>query len=100
MWTVGSARALLITLALSAAAARADEPRKPPDPDPGFLEFLGSVDRLAEVNPDYLSAAPGIDPPPNTQAAKPPPPPPPPNPPSAPPPRGPTPNGTGATSSE
>jgi hypothetical protein len=48
---------LLVVLALSCAAARGDETRKPPpeEPDPGFLEFLGSVDRLAEVNPDYLA---------------------------------------------
>ena len=39
------------------AAARGDDGRKPEDPDPGFLEFLGSVDRLADVNPDYLSQA-------------------------------------------
>jgi len=33
--------------------ARSDETRtpQPEDPDPGFLEFLGSVDRLAELNP-------------------------------------------------
>ena len=51
----------------AALAARGDEARKAPDdPDAGFLEFLGSVDRLAEVNPDYLSQA---DP---TKAGKPP----------------------------
>jgi hypothetical protein len=46
-----------VVLALGCAAARSDDGRKPPpsDPDPGFLEFLGSVDRLADVNPDYLS---------------------------------------------
>ncbi|HYM28168.1 MAG TPA: hypothetical protein VET66_08460 [Steroidobacteraceae bacterium] len=84
MWTARGARTLLILLAFAGLAARADEPRKAPAelPDPGFLEFLGSVDRMAEVNPDYLSQAdpptarmPGIKPPP------PPPPPPPPRPP-------------------
>jgi hypothetical protein len=52
-------RAVLAVLALACALARSDDTRKPPpeDPDPGFLEFLGSVDRLAEVNPDYLAQA-------------------------------------------
>ena len=52
---------LLGALALSCAAARADDARKADAPDPGFLEFLGSVDRLSEVNPDYLAQ---VDPPP------------------------------------
>src|ERR1700739_1801341 len=52
---------LLGALALSCAAARADDARKGEPPDPGFLEFLGSVDRLSEVNPDYLAQ---LDPPP------------------------------------
>jgi hypothetical protein len=100
MWTRPTATALLVMLALGTAAVRADDPpRKPPEPDPGFLEFLGSVDRLAEVNPDYLSSAPHTDPP-----AKPPgpsSPPPPPTPPSAPPPRTPTPpNATGANNND
>lgn len=49
--------AVLVVLALASVGARGDEARKPPpeDPDPGFLEFLGSVDRLADVNPDYLA---------------------------------------------
>jgi hypothetical protein len=85
MWTARGARTLLIVLALAGLAVRADEPRKPPpaeEPDPGFLEFLGSVDRMAEVNPDYLSQAgpptarvPGIKPPPPPPPPKPPPPP-------------------------
>jgi hypothetical protein len=51
--------AVLAVLALACALARSDDTRKPEpaDPDPGFLEFLGSVDRLAEVNPDYLAQA-------------------------------------------
>jgi len=79
MWTARGARTVLIVLAFAGLAARADEPRKAPpaeEPDPGFLEFLGSVDRMAEVNPDYLSQA---DPPTaGVQGLKPPPPPPPP----------------------
>ena len=48
----------VLVLALGGVAARGDEARKAPDdPDAGFLEFLGSVDRLADVNPDYLSQA-------------------------------------------
>src|SRR5882757_9912138 len=49
--------AVLAVLALPCALARSDDTRKPQpeDPDPGFLEFLGSVDRLAELNPDYLA---------------------------------------------
>jgi hypothetical protein len=50
---------VLAVLALASALARSDDTRKPQpaEPDPGFLEFLGSVDRLAEVNPDYLAQA-------------------------------------------
>src|SRR5580700_4089725 len=49
--------AVLAALAFACALARSDDTRKPQpaDPDPGFLEFLGSGDRLAEVNPDYLA---------------------------------------------
>jgi len=49
--------AALAVVALAGMSAHGDEARKPPpeDPDPGFLEFLGSVDRLADVNPDYLA---------------------------------------------
>ena len=85
MWTARGARTLLIVLALAGPAARADEPRKPPveEPESGFLEFLGSVDRMADVNPDYLSQP---DPPTaKAQGIKPPrPPPPPPRPPPPP----------------
>jgi hypothetical protein len=49
--------AVLAVLALAGAAAHAGDPPKAEDPDAGFLEFLGSVDRLSEVNPDYLSQA-------------------------------------------
>jgi hypothetical protein len=53
-------RAMLAGVAIgmlgSGVAAGDDTPRKPPpDPDPALLEFLGSVDGLAEVNPDYLA---------------------------------------------
>ena len=85
---MGAARAscaLLAVLALAGALARGDDTRKPEhsDPDPGFLEFLGSVDRLAELNPDYLAQA---DPPRAARLVKGRPPratPPPPPPPSA-----------------
>src|SRR5258707_1570936 len=52
-------RGVLGVLALACALARSDDTRtpQPEDPDPGFLEFLGSVDRLAELNPDYLAQA-------------------------------------------
>ena len=51
--------AVLAVLALACALARSDDTRtpQPADPDPGFLEFLGSVDRLAELNPEYLAQA-------------------------------------------
>ncbi len=51
--------ALLAVWALACAEGRGDDRTKAPaaEPDPGFLEFLGSVDRLAEVNPDYLKQA-------------------------------------------
>jgi hypothetical protein len=53
-------RAMLAGLMLgmlgAGLAAGDDAARKPPsDPDPALLEFLGSVDGLAEVNPDYLA---------------------------------------------
>src|SRR5580658_9975758 len=76
---------VLTVLALTGAVGRADDARKsaPADPDPGFLEFLGTVDRLADTNPDYLSQA-GRPAPPSppakgaaTSVAPPPPPPPP-----------------------
>jgi|HubBroStandDraft_5_1064220.scaffolds.fasta_scaffold688673_2 hypothetical protein len=49
--------AVLAVLALAGAVSARGDPPKADDPDPGFLEFLGSVDRLSEVNPDYLSQA-------------------------------------------
>ena len=78
------ARSALGVMLLAAAAAAADDaaPRPAPeDPDVGFLEFLGSVDGLAETNPDYLAHA---QPPGNPGLARvrlPPPAPPPPAPP-------------------
>jgi hypothetical protein len=74
--------ALPVLLAAASTFVRADDSRKPPeDPAPGFLEFLGSVDGLADLNPEYLSQP---DPPGTWTAAArtvppPPPPPPPPN---------------------
>ena len=48
--------AVLAVLLLGCAAARADDVHKATEePDLGFLEFLGSVDRLSDVMPDYLS---------------------------------------------
>jgi len=57
MCTSRAGSAVLAALALACALARSDDARKPQpaEPDPSFLEFLGSVDRLAEVNPDYLA---------------------------------------------
>ena len=74
---------VLLGYALLAATARAGPPAPDvADPDPSFLEFLGSVDGLAEVNPNYLAPtstgrAPGA---PAVAPAKVTPPPPPPTP--------------------
>jgi hypothetical protein len=60
MWTSRAVSAALLVVALASAAARADDPPKSapaPGPDTGFLEFLGGVDGLAELNPDYLAQA-------------------------------------------
>lgn len=58
MWVARPAAAVLAVLALGCGTARADDTHKPADdPDIGFLEFLGSVDRLSDVVPDYLSQA-------------------------------------------
>jgi hypothetical protein len=81
---------VLLGYALLAATARGADPQAPPaaaDPDPSFLEFLGSVDGLAEVNPNYLAQANAGRPPAAAPAAPPrvtPPPPPTPPPPSTP----------------
>jgi hypothetical protein len=98
MWVRRTALTVLAALSLACAVARSDDSRSPPpsqDPDPGFLEFLGSVDRLAEVNPDYLSqAGPAriARPPQGTPATAPPVTPPPP-----PPPRQPSPSAANAS---
>jgi hypothetical protein len=49
--------AVLSALALGSAIGRSDDASKAPPPQPaaGFLEFLGSVDRLSDVNPNYLN---------------------------------------------
>jgi hypothetical protein len=85
MWLRRASVAAVTALALGCAlahsdVARCDDGRKPAeDPDAGFLEFLGSVDRLADVNPDYLSpSAPSRAQPVNKSAPPPAPPPPPP----------------------
>ena len=51
-----AAIAVLSALALGSAIGRSDDASKAPSPPPaaGFLEFLGSVDRLSELNPNYL----------------------------------------------
>jgi hypothetical protein len=91
MWLRAAATGVLAALALAGPQVRAgDPPRSAPDPNAGFLEFLGSVDRLSEVNPGYLSqrdpskagqAPPGAVRPAQTQPPPPAPPPPSPNPP-------------------
>jgi hypothetical protein len=81
MWTSRAASVALLVVALAGGAPRADDthPSAPAQaPDPGFLEFLGGVDQLADVNPDYLAQA-------NTARPGAPPPKPPVNPPPAPP---------------
>jgi hypothetical protein len=83
MWAVRASPAALLVVALASATARADETAKNapvPPPDPGFLEFLGGVDGLADVNPDYLTQGSGARPgaaPPKPPPNPPPPPPPP-----------------------
>ena len=76
--------AVLSALTLGSAIGRSDDTSKAPAPQPaaGFLEFLGSVDRLSDVNPNYLSqpipvktarpAANGRTPPPPPPPAPPP----------------------------
>jgi hypothetical protein len=78
-----AAATVLVLYVLLSSAARADDtPRKAEDPDPSFLEFLGSVDGLSEANPDYLAQANVAHPSPPPKPAPPPPPPAPPPPPS------------------
>ena len=88
MWLSRRTSGVLAALLLGFALARGDDVHKPAEPpDPGFLEFLGSVDRLADVNPEYLGQAEARSKPPAATM----PPPPPPRPPQAPS----APNGTG-----
>jgi len=90
MWFRCPIHVLLPVAVLAWSAALADDVHKPAEePDPGFLEFLGSVDRLSDVMPDYLSQA---DPRGTSAPGTAPAPPPPPRP--APPPNAP-PNGSG-----
>ena len=84
MWFRWPAYLLLSATVLGWSAARADDAHKPTEePDPGFLECLGSVDRLSDVNPDYIAqaeararAAAAANPPANPPASRPPAPPP------------------------
>lgn len=85
---------VLAALLLGCAAVRADDLHKPAEPpDPGFLEFLGSVDRLADVNPEYLGQVEAWPKPAAAPTTPPPPPPRPPPPPNAP-------NGNGGHNNE
>lgn len=68
--------AVLSALALGSAIGRTDDASNAPPPA-AFLEFLGSVDRLSEVNPNYLPRpAQAKAAQPAATAPKPPPPPP------------------------
>jgi len=90
MWLRPRIPEVLAALLLGCAAVRADDaPKLAEPPDPGFLEFLGSVDRLADVNPEYLAEA-------RSKAAAATPAPTPPRPPPAPS----APNGTGGHKNE
>jgi hypothetical protein len=81
MWLSRRQSGVLVALLLGCGVARSDDVHKPAEPpDPGFLEFLGSVDRLADVNPEYLAQGEGRSKPAATTPPPPPrPPPPPPN---------------------
>ena len=58
MWLPRPIALMLALLGLGGVAARADDVHQPADePEIGFLEFLGSVDRLSDLMPDYLSQA-------------------------------------------
>src|ERR1700751_4582219 len=74
----------LLAAVLGAGATGADDTahKSPADPDPGFLEFLGSVDGLAEGTPDYLAQADPKRVPRLSVRGRPPPAPPPPAPPA------------------
>jgi len=83
MWLPRPTAVVLAVLLAGYAAARADDVRKPAEePDLGFLEFLGSVDRLSDVNPDYIAQAEArakaatVNPPANPPPPRPPAPPP------------------------
>jgi hypothetical protein len=93
MWLSRRTSGVLAALLLGCAAVRADDVHGPAEPpDPGFLEFLGSVDRLADVNPEYLAQPEAR----SQAAAATTPPPPPPRPPPAPK----APNGPGGHNNE
>ena len=55
MFKTRSVLTALLGYALLGVAAHAADGPAPADPDAGFLEFLGGVDGLADVNPNYLA---------------------------------------------
>ena len=94
MWLSRRTSEVLTALLLGCAAVRADDVHKSAEPpDPGFLEFLGSVDRLADVNPEYLAQLEARGKPAAATTTPPPPPP-------RPPPQPNTPNGNGGHNNE
>lgn len=80
MWLRAAGLAVSLLVALPGHADDTHKASPADDPDPSFLEFLGGVDGLAEVTPDYIaqaSAMRGAVPPPTAPKPAPPPPPPP-----------------------
>ena len=55
MFKTRSLLTVLLGYALLGVAAHAADGPAPAEPDAGFLEFLGGVDGLADVNPNYLA---------------------------------------------
>ena len=78
MLKIRSLATVLLGYALLDVAAYAADGPVPTDPDAAFLEFLGGVDGLADVNPNYLTQGNAAAPPASAPAAAPAKPPPPP----------------------
>jgi len=76
MFSTRSLLRVLLGYGLLSVAAHAADGPAPADPDAGFLEFLGSVDGLADVNPNYLVQANAPAPPADAPPPAPPKPPP------------------------